>query len=143
MLDETKLFDFVKIMFTKPNQYKEVKNFNKKRHHFMINRFFAIKFPSNAQLFNINGINGNSVIDSWYMVSSRFKSVPGWIYTKTKKPSKKPTNSKKEYIPKEETIKFFLEKNEIGMREFNDLKGFDPIGLNKCLLELENTMQVY
>ena len=95
MLDETKLFDFVKIMFTKPNQYKNVKNFNKKRHHFMINRFFAIKYPSNAQLFNVNGINGNAVIDSWHMVSSRFRSVPGWIYTKTKKAAPKPKKSKK------------------------------------------------
>jgi hypothetical protein len=143
MLDETKLFDFVRIMFTKPNQYKNVKNFNKKRHHFMINRFFAIKFPANAQLFNINGINGNAVIDSWHTVSSRFKSVPGWVYTKTKKAAPKPKKSKTEYIPKEETIKFFLLRNEIGMREFNDLKKFNPVELNKNLLELENTMQVY
>ena len=143
MLDETKLFDFVKIMFTKPAHYKKIKQHNKKRHHFMINRFFAIKYPSNAQLFNVNGINGNAVIDSWHMVSSRFRSVPGWIYTKTKKATPKPKKSKKEYIPKEETIKFFLQRHEIGMREFNDLKKFNPIELNESLLKLENTMQVY
>lgn len=42
MLDETKLFDFVKIMFTKPAHYKKIKQHNKKRHHFMINRFMSI-----------------------------------------------------------------------------------------------------
>ena len=26
MLDETKLFDFIKIMFTKPNDYKQLKD---------------------------------------------------------------------------------------------------------------------
>ena len=57
MLDETKLFDFVKIMFTKRDSYANVKESSKKRHHFMINRFMSIKFPANAQLFNFNGIN--------------------------------------------------------------------------------------
>ncbi len=85
MLDETKLFDFIKIMFTKNADYNKVSNHNKKRHHFMINRFFAIQYPSNAQMFNINGINGNAVIDSWQMVAQRFGKVPMWIYTKTKK----------------------------------------------------------
>ena len=143
MIDETKLFDFVKIMFTKPAIYKNVKNFNKKRHQFMINRFFAIKFPANAQLFNVNGINGSSVIDSWYMVSSRFKAVPGWIYTKTKKAKPASKKTKNEYIPKDETIKFFIQKNEIGMREFKELQKFSPKELNETLRKLENTMQVY
>ena len=98
MLDETKLFDFVKIMFTKQKEYYDIKQFNKKRHHFMINRFFAIKFPANAQLFNVNGINPISVIDSWALVASRFRGVPGWIYTKTKKSKKKTTSNKGKYI---------------------------------------------
>ena len=48
----------------------------------------SIKYPSNAQMFNINGINGGNVVDSWSMVASRFKSVPRWFYTKTKKAKK-------------------------------------------------------
>ena len=111
MLDETKLFDFVKIMFTKPKEYNAIKNHNKKRHHFMINRFFAIKFPANAQLFNVNGINPIAVIDSWQLVAQRFKGVPGWVYTKTKKSTT--VKDKSKYIPSEEAIKVFLEKNEI------------------------------
>ena len=123
MLDETKLFDFVKIIFTNPIKYKEVSNRNKRRHHFMINRFFSIKYPVNANLFNFNGINGISVIDSWQMVANRFKSVPGWIYTRTKA-KKKVAIKKSEYIPKEETIKVFIRNNEIGMREFQELEVF-------------------
>jgi hypothetical protein len=102
MLDETKLFDFIKIMFTKPNDYKKITNHNKKRHHFMINRFFAIQYPSNAQFFNKNGIN-----------------------------------------PSEEAISFFMERNEIGKREFKELEKFAKEDLYLTLQKLEDSMQVY
>ena len=142
MLDETKLFDFVKIMFTKQKDYHNVKNHNKKRHHFMINRFFAIKFPANAQLFNVNGINPIAVIDSWAMVATRFKGVPGWVYTKTKKPSKAKSDKSK-YIPSDEAVKVFIDKNEIGMREFKELEKFAQTELYTALQSIEKSMQVY
>ena len=124
MLDDTKLFDFIKIMFTKRTQYKEIKKHTKKRHHFMVNRFFAIKYPANAQLFNINGINPNAVIDSWSLVAMRFKSVPGWIYTKTKKKKATTKSKKTDYIPSDAAVHFFITKNEIGNREYEELKRF-------------------
>ena len=142
MLDETKLFDFIKILFTKPAEYKKISNHNKKRHHFMINRFFSIQYPSNAQLFNKNGINPIAVIDSWSLVAERFKSVPTWIYTKTKK-SEKEVTSKSKYIPSEEAISFFMEKNEIGKREFKELEKFAKEELYISLKRIENSMQVY
>lgn len=142
MLDETKLFDFIKIMFTRQGDYKKVLNHNKKRHHFMINRFFSIKYPTNAQLFNKNGINGNVVIDSWSMVASRFSSVPMWIYTKTKKPAKVKID-KKQYIPSDAAISFFIERNEIGKREFKELEKFAKKDLYASLQKIEESMQVY
>lgn len=142
MLDETKLFDFVKLIFTKSSQYRNVKNHNKKRHQFMLNRFFAIKFPTNAQALNINGINPVAVVDSWAMVASRFKGVPGWIYTKTKK-AKKATSNKKQYIPSDEVIKFFIEKNEIGNREYDELEKFAKDELYQQLQLIEKSMKVY
>ena len=142
MLDETKLFDFVKIMFTKHKDYNNIKDFNKKRHHFMINRFFAIKFPANAQLFNVNGINPISVIDSWALVATRFKGVPGWIYTKTKKSAKAKVN-KSQYIPSDEAIQVFMDKNEIGKREFKELEKFAKDELYTNLKSIERSIQVY
>jgi hypothetical protein len=142
MLDETKLFDFIKILFTKPKVYNTISNRNKKRHQFMINRFFAIKYPANANLFNINGINGAAVIDSWSMVASRFRSVPGWIYTKTKK-AKKIAKKKNEYIPKDATISLFMHKNEIGKREFAELEQFAKLELYDTLKKLEESMEMY
>lgn len=142
MLDETKLFDFIKIIFAKQAQYGSIKNHNKKRHQFMLNRFFAIKFPANANALNINGINPVAVVDGWAMVASRFKAVPGWIYTKTKK-SPKAAASKNEYIPSDEAIKFFIEKNEIGMREFKELQKFAKSDLYNQLESIEKSMKVY
>jgi len=108
----------------------------------MINRFFAIQYPANAQLFNQNGINPLAVIDSWSLVAARFKSVPGWIYTKTKKAPKE-EYSKSKYIPSESSISFFIEKNEIGMREFKELERFAKEELYASLKRMENSMQVY
>lgn len=138
-LDDTKLFDFVKIMFTKKADYANIKEQTKRRHHFMINRFFAIKFPANAQMFNKNGINGASVVDSWSLVAQRFTSVPMWIYTKTKKAAPK----KEEYIPSEEALGVFMRINEIGKREFNELKRFAPDQLEQQLRKIETTIKVY
>lgn len=141
MLDETKLFDFVKIMFTKPAQFKQIKNHNKKRHHFMINRFFAIKYPTNAQLFNFNGINGANVVESWAMVAQRFKSVPLWWYTKTKKAD--PAAKADKYTPSETAIQIYMQKNEIGNREFNELKTFAKDALYADLQRIETQIDVY
>ncbi len=141
MLDETKLFDFVKIMFTKKNQYEKIKNHNKKRHHFMINRFMAIKYPANAHMFNVNGISGANVVESWAMVAQRFKSVPGWFYTKTKKSAAK--NKADKYIPTEQAVQIYLTKNEIGMRDFNDLKLFAKEDLYSDLKKIETQVDVY
>lgn len=141
MLDETKLFDFVKIMFTKKDTYNKLKNHSKKRHHFMINRFFAIKYPANSQMFNINGINGANVVESWAMVASRFKSVPGWFYTKTKKSASK--NDTDKYTPDDRAVEIYLSKNEIGMREFNELKTFAKEELYADLKKIEAQIDVY
>lgn len=140
MLDETKLFDFVKIMFTKRAQYDKIKNHNRKRHHFMINRFFSIKYPANAQLFNHNGINGAHVVDSWATVAARFKSVPGWFYTKTKKAKK---NEQDKYIPSEKAIELFMTKNEIGQREYDELKLYAKDSLFADLKNIEKQIEVY
>lgn len=141
MLDETKLFDFIKILFTKPKEYKDIKHHTKNRHQFMINRFFAIKFPSNAQMFNVNGINGGYVVDCWNLVAQRFTSVPTWIYTKTKKSII--ASNKNDYIPSDEVIDFFMRKNEIGKREFKELNRFAPNELEAELKKLEKAIKVY
>ena len=126
MLDDTKLFDFVKIMFTRPGDYKKIKQHTKKRHHFMINRFMSIKYPANAMMFNINGINGGNVVECWSVVASRFQSVPRWFYN-----------------PSERAVAIYMDKNEIGNREFSELKEFAKEALFSDLKKIEEQIEVY
>ena len=121
MLDETKLFDFVKIMFTKKTQFENIKNHTKK--------------------FNVNGISGGNVVASWGMVAQRFNSVPRWWYTKTKKSA--PAKKADKYIPSEAAVDLFLKKNEIGTREFNELKMFAKEDLYSDLRKIETQIDVY
>jgi hypothetical protein len=51
--------------------------------------------------------------------------------------------SKSKYIPSEEAISFFMEKNEIGKREFKELEKFAKEELYTSLKRIENSMQVY
>jgi hypothetical protein len=141
ILDETKLFDFVKIMFTKHKEYDQIKQFNKKRHHFMINRFFSIKYPANAQMFNINGIDGAGVVDSWSLVARQFKSVPGWFYTKTKKVEA--TKNKKEYIPSDRALEIYMQMHEVGKREVDEMKQFFPTEFYATLEKIDEQIKVY
>ena len=142
ILDETKLFDFIKILFTKPADYKKIKQHNKKRHHFMINRFFAIKYPENAQMFNQNGINGAQVVEAWSLVARRFTSVPTWIYTKTKKVKSAPTK-KNQYIPTDAAVEVYMHRYDIGKREFEEMKKFAPTALQNELQSIDKSIQVY
>ena len=107
----------------------------------MMNRFFAIKFPTNANSLNINGINPAAVVDGWAMVASRFRGVPSWIYTKTKKAPAKKTKGK--YVPSDEAVSFFLERNEIGTREYKELEKFAKEELHESLKQIEKSMKVY
>jgi len=123
------LFDLVRVMFTNPKKYSDIKNSDKAKNHFMIQRFMAINFPEQSQLLNRNGINGIGVIDTWQFITSRFKRVPGWIYTKTKKTKKQQAL---EFKYSEELVDLYMSKNEISRKDFDQLIKLHP-----------QTMQVY
>ena len=108
----------------------------------MINRFFAIKYPSNANMFNINGIDGASVVDAWSLVAARFTSVPGWIYTKTKA-IKKQAVDKNQYIPTDKAIEVYMQKYDIGTREFTEMQKYASDSLNQELQSIDKSIQVY
>ena len=61
-----------------------------------------------------------------------------------KAPAKKAAAPKKEeYIPSEEALEVFMRINEIGKREFNELKKFVPEQLEQQLRKIETTIKVY
>ena len=134
------LFDLVRVMFTKPKEYSEVKNNDKAKNHFMINRFMAINWPVQAQLLNRNGINGIGVIDTWQFLTSRFKRVPGWIYTKTKKTK---AQEKLEYKYSEELVEIYLKVNQISRKDFNQLTKLYPEQMQEYFTKMKLQYETY
>ena len=134
------LFDLVRVMFTNPKKYSEVKNNDKAKNHFMINRFMAINWPVQAQLLNRNGINGIGVIDTWQFLTSRFKRVPGWIYTKTKKTK---AQEKLEYKYSEELVEIYLKVNQISRKDFNQLTKLYPEQMQEYFTKMKLQYETY
>lgn len=132
------LFDFIKVMFTDSKKYSQLKNSDKARHFFMVNRFFSIQYPTTAQQLNRVGINGWAVVDLWQIVASRFKRVPGWIYTKTKKSS-----TEKTWKPDPEIAKIWMQKNGLGERELKNAIQFNPEEMKKLFSSLEKQLKMY
>ena len=134
------LFDLVRVMFTNPKKYSEVKNNDKAKNHFMINRFMAINWPVQAQLLNRNGINGIGVIDTWQFLTSRFKRVPGWIYTKTKKTKKQESL---EFKYSEELVEIYLKVNQISRKDFNQLAKLHPEQMQDYFTKMKLQYETY
>ena len=110
-----KLFDYIKVLFSTDSNWDNLKSYDKSKNSFMVNRFMSIKFPIQAQLFNALKTDGVGAAESWRMVASKFKRVPGWIYTRVRK-----TKKEKVWEPSQETIDFYLKINEIGERELRE-----------------------
>ncbi len=133
-----KLFDFMAVLFSDDDRYERLNNSDKSKHFFMTNRFFSIKYPIQACNFSVLDINPIGVLDSWRMIGRRFKKTPGWIYTKTKSIKSNITKDKKQYVPTQEAINYFLSMHEIGMKEFNDIKKFNNEILIDILIVIDN-----
>lgn len=111
------LKDFLKILFEKPEEYKNVTKTEKSKFFFMLNRFSSIAFPIQAQAFNHTKISTSEVSDYWQQSMTKlYTKTPGWIYTKTKKTEKK----KKAEAPSDESINYYLERTKMSKRELTD-----------------------
>lgn len=83
------MFDYIKTLFDK-EAYREVTDSDKKKHSFMMLRYVSIKYPLEANSFNLNGVDQLSMSDYWHwFFSNNYKSAPNWLYTKTKKNEEK------------------------------------------------------
>lgn len=141
MEDLNKLFDFVKVMFNNKNKFANVSKYVKKKHHFMINRFFSIRYPTQAQRLNYVGINGANVVESWFLVAKQYKNIPKWIFTKTKKANKQEKTSS--YKPSSQAINLYKQRYELGDKEFKELEYFFKEDLYNELKQIEEQINVY
>lgn len=98
-------------------EWKKIKDTDKARNFFMLNRFMSIKYPVQASILSHYKINAVSVSDYWHRtMNTLYSSTPGWIYAKTKK---KADVEKKLDLPSNEMIKWYCEKNEITRKDFD------------------------
>jgi len=105
------LFDINKKVFDKQG-WDQVSNSDKKRNFFMLNRFFSIAYPMQANILQHLRINQSAVIDFWHLfLSSKYDKVPFWIYIKGVKKSEE-IKTKKINISKE-TVKQYCIFNKI------------------------------
>jgi hypothetical protein len=104
----------------------------------MINRFCSIQYPLQAESLNLIGTDAADVVDAWHLVASSYKRTPGWIYTKVRK-----TESKKveEFVPSDDTIKFYLNKFKLSYKEYDSCVKFNKSELYDELESLEKEMQ--
>ena len=107
------LFDILNALFINKDIVKNITNESARQNLFMINRRLAIKYPMQAQLFNISGVNAKDVIMSWsdFLYCS---SIPRWIYTPG---AAKTKSSAKEYIKQDALIKRYRSYYNIGTRD--------------------------
>jgi hypothetical protein len=113
------LFDYVKLVFSKDEKaWKELKNTDKSRNFFMLNRFMSIKYPVQANMLSHYKISPEGVSDYWHKSMSALHSgSPSWIYAKT---VKKKDIEKKLDLPSNEMIRWYCDRNEISRRDFDE-----------------------
>lgn len=107
------LFDILNALFVNKDIVNNITAESARQNLFMINRRLAIKYPMQAQLFNISNVNPKEVIRSW----SDFLycgSIPKWIYTPG---AAKTKSSSKNLINQDTVVKRFRSYYALGRRD--------------------------
>jgi hypothetical protein len=129
------LFDFIKIIFSNPEEYAKIMPGEKRKHFFMCNRRFSIQHPLQANALQISKINQEAVIDWWQrFLRTTYKGYyPKWMYTTG---VKKAQESKEKKIKvSNELIREFCKWNKIDKKTVEDALEFFP---EKMLNELKS-----
>jgi hypothetical protein len=116
VLEETKpkkkkseLFEMIKMMFEQPTKFADIPPHDKAKYFFMMNRFFAIKFPVQAALFNNTKINPGQAVQIWAdMLKPLFNTTPSFIFSALKR-TKKVKKEKASHKIEQNTISYYAQ----------------------------------
>lgn len=120
-------FDVIKMMFTNQQEFNNLTNSTLQSVSFMVNRTFSIKYPLQAQFFNVLNINGADMVRYWQKfitAKEGYGTCPSFIYTggaSKQKASKAKT--KAEQLDKE-TINEYCKFYHLSLKDFNDMLYF-------------------
>ena len=107
---KSELFEMIRMMFEQPKKFADISNYDKSKYFFMMNRFFAIKFPIQAAMFNHRKINPGEAVQVWAdMLRPLFNSTPSFIFESLKK-TKKAKKVKLKHKVEESTISYYAQK---------------------------------
>lgn len=142
MKDTTKeigLFDIINMMFKDKDTFNSLSDIILRKHYFMINRIFAIKFPMQAVYFSLSHINEASVIRAWQgFIESKdmYGQVPRWIYTKGSKKSSE-NKEKKNKVPFK-LITEYCKHYNVDIKDVSDALLFFEDDMNNELKRFES-----
>jgi len=139
------LTEFLRTLFEKPTEWKNVSNYDKQRFFFMTQRILSAAYPVQAQAFNVTNINQPAVMDYWQsQLTKIYKRRPDWLWGWN---AKKEKAVKKVKIPSDEAISRYLELTQLSRRELSDAveifgeDAYKPIFQLQAVLE-ENDITV-
>jgi len=134
------LFDFIKVIFTNPEEYSKCTPGEKRKHYFMCQRRFAINFPMQANALQQQKINQVAVIDFWQrFLRKQYKYVPEWMYTKGVKKSQQ--IKEKKINVSNELIKEYCKYMEIDPKSVKDALVFFLDDMVKELKDFEKILK--
>jgi hypothetical protein len=132
------LFEALDCIFSKTN-WSKVSVSDKNKHYFMIMRFISIKFPMEAEKFNVNGVNKVATLNHWnFILSMKFINTPQWIRTVTIK-----SKDIEDFKFPQKTINQYLKINKISQKDFDFLKKTFYEELKTELKELEKQIKEF
>jgi hypothetical protein len=135
------LFEIEKIIFQEHSRWKEVTNGDKKKNFFMLNRFFSINYPLQAQVLQHIRSNPVAIIDFWFdFLSKRYNKVPFWIYTQGVKKSKKTKEKNPVHVSKE-LIYHYAQVYNIDVKSITDALNLFPEETIKELKQFEKLIK--
>lgn len=134
------LFDFIKILFTDPQQFLSISKGEKRKQYFMTQRRLAINFPMQANALQHQKINQSVVIDFWHrFLRKQFKSIPNWMYIKGIKKSQE--IKEKKINVNADVIKGYCKTFKIDEKSIMDALHFFPDKMIKELKDYENMIK--
>lgn len=137
---KTDLFDVVRMLFTDTAAFNNLSKMTLERNAFMINRFMAIKYPQQAQVFNNLKINMCDVLKFWNSYLGNKSYVPSFIYTKGSKKAKE-THTKVNKMPSNAILSQYCIDNKLNRKDvLNAFKMF-PDEMSKEISNYEKELK--
>lgn len=122
-------------------KYQSVKQRDKKRHSFMINRIQSIRYIDTAVALSAPGINECNVVDFWnaFYVSNKATRPPGFWRTPTK--SSKKAVKIAPVLKDKELISKFINMNRMGTSDWEYMLLNDRDGVIDKLKKLDKHLK--